>query len=106
MHFAAVLVAAVACATGVAADLHNVAWCADRDFKGLQESNPANTAATEQACAKYRQRNTGNEQWDQCPDCTPSYRGDLRVCNSVGWHIGGDEWDYYCRQSGADLGKA
>ncbi|KAF6812103.1 hypothetical protein CPLU01_14971 [Colletotrichum plurivorum] len=106
MHFATVLVAAVACATGVVADLHNYAWCADRVFKGIQESNPENNDATQAACERYRKRNTGNKQWDQCPDCTSSFRGDVRVCNSLGWHIGGDEWDYYCRQVGADMGKA
>ncbi|GKT73607.1 hypothetical protein ColTof4_06030 [Colletotrichum tofieldiae] len=25
--------------------------------------------ATKCACGYYRNRNTGNEQWDQCPDC-------------------------------------
>jgi hypothetical protein len=35
-----------------------------------------------------------------------SFRGDVRVCNSAGKHIGGDEWDYYCRQEGADYGLA
>ncbi|KAG8162005.1 hypothetical protein KVR01_007770 [Diaporthe batatas] len=135
MHFTAVLVAAIACVTGVTADLHDHAWCANREFKGNQESNPEvrvalslavllsvahtsgsqNNAATDAACIKYRNRNTGKEQWDTCPDCTSgvladfttqSSRGDLRVCNSPGWHIGGDEWEYYCKQSGADLGKA
>lgn len=34
------------------------------------------------------------------------YSGDVRVCNSPAKHIGGDEWDYYCKQVGADMGKA
>jgi len=25
---------------------------------------------TKCACDLYKQRNTGNNQWDQCPDCT------------------------------------
>lgn len=28
------------------------------------------TDATECACDYYRNRNTGDKQWDQCPDCT------------------------------------
>ncbi|KAF6825242.1 hypothetical protein CPLU01_10368 [Colletotrichum plurivorum] len=106
MHFATVLLAAIACATGVSADLHYRAWCADKEYDGLQESNPANNDATDKACVRYRNRNTGNKQWDKCPDCTASFRGDLRVCNSAGKHIGGDEWNYYCRQVGADKGMA
>lgn len=97
-------------------------------------SGSQNNQATEDACTRYRNRNTGNEQWDTCPDCstvspelqvppgptpraaglhgaladfaTQSFRGDLKVCNSPAEHIGGDEWEYYCRQSGADIGKA
>ncbi|KAF6803342.1 hypothetical protein CMUS01_15117, partial [Colletotrichum musicola] len=65
-----------------------------------------NTAATQKACDRYKARNTGNQQWDKCPDCKTSLRGDLLVCNSLGKHIGGDEWDYYCKQVGADMGKA
>lgn len=26
--------------------------------------------ATKCACEAYRNRNTGDNQWDQCPDCT------------------------------------
>ncbi|KAK9242054.1 hypothetical protein V1506DRAFT_524900 [Lipomyces tetrasporus] len=39
------------------------------------------------ACDYYRQRGTGDKQWDSCPDCT----FDGTYCNSAGWHIGGDE---------------
>lgn len=28
-----------------------------------------NAAATRAACARYKARNTGNQQWDKCPDC-------------------------------------
>ncbi|WQF85239.1 hypothetical protein CDEST_10253 [Colletotrichum destructivum] len=48
--------------------------------------------ATRCACDYYRRRNTGNKQWDQCPDC--KMEGD--VCVSAGWHIGGDELNHYC----------
>ncbi|KAH7066675.1 hypothetical protein BKA63DRAFT_495583 [Paraphoma chrysanthemicola] len=90
----------------VVANLHFYAWCSNRVFKGLQEEEEANSKATEDACARYRNRNTGNNQWDKCPDCTPGVRGDVRVCNSPAKHIGGDEWDYYCKQVGADYGSA
>ncbi|KAF6817776.1 hypothetical protein CSOJ01_02213 [Colletotrichum sojae] len=108
MQFSTVLFAAVALATGISADLHTRGWCADRDIdlKSGVESNPANADATQKACDRYKARNTGTQQWDKCPDCKTSLRGDLLVCNSVGKHIGGDEWDYYCKQVGADMGKA
>ncbi|GJC79118.1 hypothetical protein Ct61P_03313 [Colletotrichum tofieldiae] len=48
--------------------------------------------ATKCACNYYKNRNTGNKQWDQCPDCT----FDGLQCNSAGKHIGGDELYYYC----------
>ncbi|KAK1974172.1 hypothetical protein LZ30DRAFT_741257 [Colletotrichum cereale] len=50
--------------------------------------------ATRCACELYRQRNTGNKQWDQCPDC----QFDGVYCNSNDWHIGGDEMAYYCTE--------
>ncbi|KZL78405.1 hypothetical protein CT0861_08703 [Colletotrichum tofieldiae] len=59
--------------------------------------------ATKCACGYYRNRNTGNEQWDQCPDC----QFDGLQCNSAGWHIGGDEFDYYCeKKCGAEGSEA
>ncbi|KAF6831174.1 hypothetical protein CPLU01_06872 [Colletotrichum plurivorum] len=108
MHFSTVLFAAVSFATGISADLHVYAWCADRDIDiwSGEESNPENNGATQKACDRYKARNTGNQQWDKCPDCKTSFRGDVLVCNSVAKHIGGDEWDYYCKQVGADMGKA
>ncbi|PSN69496.1 hypothetical protein BS50DRAFT_490796 [Corynespora cassiicola Philippines] len=88
------------------ADLHNAGVCVSgrkysmiggtpwsvsytyaKDFEILPE-------ATKCACDLYRQRNTGNKQWDQCPDCT----FDGLQCTSAGWHIGGDELNYYCEQ--------
>ncbi|OLN81929.1 hypothetical protein CCHL11_08606 [Colletotrichum chlorophyti] len=106
MRFCVSLITIIACAAGVIADVHDYAWCEDRSFEGFNEQNTENSAATKKACTAYRNRNTGNQQWDKCPDCTTSFRGDLLVCNSLGWHIGGDEWQYYCRQAGADIGKA
>ncbi|GAB7335050.1 hypothetical protein MBLNU13_g06907t1 [Cladosporium sp. NU13] len=50
--------------------------------------------ATKCACDYYHNRNTGANQWDQCPDCT----FDGLQCNSNDWHIGGDEFTYYCEQ--------
>ncbi|KAG5745833.1 hypothetical protein H9Q69_012282 [Fusarium xylarioides] len=50
--------------------------------------------ATNCACAYYRNRNTGNKQWDKCPDC----KFDGFACGSNGWHIGGDEFTYYCEK--------
>ncbi|KAF6817777.1 hypothetical protein CSOJ01_02214, partial [Colletotrichum sojae] len=71
-----------------------------------------NEAATRKACAAYKNRNTGNKQWDKCPDCTVGWRHTedptycAIACNSAGSHIGGDEWLYYCKQSGADGSEA
>lgn len=48
------------------ADLHTDGVCVDR----IGGSNVYNAAATEAACTAYLNRNTGNKQWDQCPDCT------------------------------------
>ncbi|KAB8227621.1 hypothetical protein ETB97_010612 [Aspergillus alliaceus] len=82
---------------GVVADLHTTGVCIDQ--KG---ADVYNRAATEKACAAYKKRNTGNEQWDQCPDCTLKNERDLLYyCESAGKHIGGDELHYYCTQNGA-----
>lgn len=61
-----------------------------------------NKAATEKACNAYKNRNTGNNQWDHCPDCTLlNDQNLLYYCESKGMHIGGDELHYYCTQNGA-----
>ncbi|KAH7347504.1 hypothetical protein B0T11DRAFT_333611 [Plectosphaerella cucumerina] len=104
MQFSILLTATAA--SVVVADLHDYATCRDRAFKGVNEYAIENPGATQAACNRYRARNTGNKQWDKCPDCSTSYRGDVLVCNSPAKHIGGDEWEYYCRQSGADYGAA
>lgn len=110
MHFqsttAQSLLLAVFTATGVFADLHSSAVCVDN----RSESPSGGTAwsvsyswvkdyeilpdATKCACDYYKNRNTGDNQWDQCPDCTFDGLG----CNSAAWHIGGDEFTYYCEK--------
>ncbi|KAJ5876450.1 uncharacterized protein N7529_002034 [Penicillium soppii] len=89
----------VALAGSVLADLHNVAVCvSNRKYSAIGGTpfSPSNSWAkqyeilpdeTKCACDLYKQRNTGDKQWDQCPDCT----FDGNYCNSAGWHIGGDE---------------
>ncbi|KAH8661035.1 hypothetical protein BGZ61DRAFT_539920 [Ilyonectria robusta] len=105
MQFSAVLIAAIACATGALADLHSYAWCADKVFEGINESNPENNDATKIACGKYKLRTRATTSGTLGPT-VPLYRGDVLVCNSPDKHIGGDEWNYYCTNSGADMGKA
>ncbi|KAF2712187.1 hypothetical protein K504DRAFT_372504, partial [Pleomassaria siparia CBS 279.74] len=67
-----------------------------------------NLAATQKACAAYRNRNTGTKVWDTCPDChmvkykTPDPAFCVRTCDSPAGHLGGDEFLYYCKQAGAD----
>ncbi|EAU32137.1 conserved hypothetical protein [Aspergillus terreus NIH2624] len=88
-----------ALAVGAVADLHTQGVCVDTPGKGVQVYN---RNATESACRAYKARNTGDEQWDQCPDCTlQSERDLLYYCESKGSHIGGDELNYYCTQGGA-----
>ncbi|OQE96402.1 hypothetical protein PENNAL_c0001G05764 [Penicillium nalgiovense] len=84
---------------GTFAKLHNVAVCvSNRKYSeiGGTPFSPSYTWSKEYeilpdetkcACDLYRQRNTGDKQHDQCPDCT----FDGNYCNSAGWHIGGDE---------------
>ncbi|KAH0438328.1 hypothetical protein CcaCcLH18_03315 [Colletotrichum camelliae] len=104
MQFSTLFLAAIACATGAVANLHTQAWCVTN---GLQDNDPKNSDATQAACAQYKQRHTGNEQWDICPDCEIGVKDkDVQVCNSAAKHIGGDEWEEYCIQFGAEKGKA
>ncbi|KAF6837996.1 hypothetical protein CMUS01_04827 [Colletotrichum musicola] len=132
MQLSSVLVL-LASTTGVIADLHKYAICtskfqpinnpntcpkkrdtSDNDVLNLARSRIMgrgygdNAEATKKACAAYHNRNTGNEQWDKCPDCTVGWRNTndpnycVLACNSAAEHIGGDEWLYYCKQAGAD----
>ncbi|WQF86614.1 hypothetical protein CDEST_11628 [Colletotrichum destructivum] len=68
-------------ATGALAGLHNDALCVTgrtRSPVGGTPFSPSYTwakdyeihkEATECACRLYKARNTGNKQWDRCPDC-------------------------------------
>ncbi|KAH6887421.1 hypothetical protein B0T10DRAFT_607386 [Thelonectria olida] len=102
-------------AEGANAKLHNAAVCvSDRRESPIggtawsvsynwAKSYEILPAATKCACDYYRRRNTGNKQWDKCPDCT----FDGTVCNSAAWHIGGDEFTYYCsKKCGAQGAEA
>ncbi|OLN86075.1 hypothetical protein CCHL11_05309 [Colletotrichum chlorophyti] len=40
--------------------------------------------ATKCACDMYRRRNTGNKQWDQCPDCTYMHYYCNKKCGAEG----------------------
>ncbi|KAK7409591.1 hypothetical protein QQX98_008253 [Neonectria punicea] len=115
MHLAATFSLFLLAAGGALADLHNAAACVTN-----RKSSPVGGTgwsvsytwaksyeilpdATRCACNYYRNRNTGNKQWDKCPDCT----FDGTVCNSAGWHIGGDEMNYYCsKKCGAQGSEA
>ncbi|USW53629.1 hypothetical protein Slin15195_G069480 [Septoria linicola] len=97
---------AASLAVGTLADLHNVAVCVTgRTFKnpGGSPFSPSMVyykdyevlaEATECACGYYKNRNTGNQWWDKCPDCT--YNVEDGYCHSDEWHIGGDEMEHYC----------
>ncbi|CRK06995.1 hypothetical protein BN1723_006580 [Verticillium longisporum] len=106
---------AIMLAGGALADLHKVAVCVTNrksaPIGGTGWSASYNWAknyeilpeATRCACNLYRQRKTGNKQWDKCRDCTFDGLG----CNSAGWHIGGDEMNYYCsKKCGAQGSEA
>ncbi|TVY75926.1 hypothetical protein LSUE1_G005627, partial [Lachnellula suecica] len=60
-----------------------------------------NDAATIAACNAYKKRNTGSKAWDTCPDCTVIQHNEIKACESKAKHLGGDEFDYYCKQNGA-----
>ncbi|KAF2736255.1 hypothetical protein EJ04DRAFT_562675 [Polyplosphaeria fusca] len=64
-------------------------------------ANVYNEEATKNACAAYQTRNTGEKQWDTCPDCEMTTIGGVELCHSGEQHIGGDELYYYCQQAGA-----
>ncbi|THX08480.1 hypothetical protein D6C77_05895, partial [Aureobasidium pullulans] len=78
------------CVTGrTEAPIGGTGWSVSYNW---QKNYEIDLKATECACGYYKQRNTGDNQWDKCEDCT--YDG--LQCNSAGWHIGGDEMNYYC----------
>ncbi|KAG9959936.1 hypothetical protein KCU61_g6992, partial [Aureobasidium melanogenum] len=98
------LVAALA--YGVDAKLHSTAVCVTGRTSSpvggsawsvsynWQKNYEIDLKATQCACDHYKRRNTGNNQWDKCEDCT----FDGLQCNSAEWHIGGDEMEYYCSE--------
>ncbi|TQN68379.1 hypothetical protein CSHISOI_07115 [Colletotrichum shisoi] len=107
----------LAAMTGVAvAKLHDAAVCVTaRQYGSTGNGTPYGITygsykdyqilpeATKCACNYYKNRNTGNKQWDKCPDC--NYDG--LQCVSNGWHIGGDEMNYYCsKKRGAQGSEA
>ncbi|CAG5177610.1 uncharacterized protein ALTATR162_LOCUS8311 [Alternaria atra] len=81
----------------VNADLHKEGLCIDK----IGGQYVYNADATKKACDAYLQRNTGDKQWDKCPDCKMTEVGKLNLCQSLENHIGGDELNYYCTQNGA-----
>ncbi|KAG7148289.1 hypothetical protein HYQ46_002851 [Verticillium longisporum] len=91
MHYLySTLAVALMLAGGALADLHNVTVCVTN-----RKSAPIGGTGWS--------RNTGNKRWDKCPDCTFDGLG----CNSAGWHIGGDEMNYYCsKKCGAQGSEA
>ncbi|KPM36376.1 hypothetical protein AK830_g10198 [Neonectria ditissima] len=115
MHLTATFSLFLLAAGGALAGLHNAAacvtnrktspvggtgWSVSYTWAKSYEILPD---ATKCACNYYRNRNTGNKQWDKCPDCT----FDGTACNSAGWHIGGDEMNYYCtKKCGAQGAEA
>ncbi|KAL0938075.1 uncharacterized protein CTRU02_207806 [Colletotrichum truncatum] len=88
-------IAVITFATSAVADLHNNAFCVTSrtNFEGAKKYEIL-PEATRCACERYKYRNTGNKQWDKCPDCT----FDGLSCLSADWHIGGDEMTYYCEE--------
>ncbi|KAK1976446.1 hypothetical protein LZ30DRAFT_734658 [Colletotrichum cereale] len=93
--------------SAVVADLHNFCACGKRYGKTPETDAywRYDTDATTSACVAYSLRNTGNKQWDSCPDCTMdtyimnAHEG-VPSCFSFGKHMGGDEFDYYCGLKG------
>ncbi|CAG7935123.1 unnamed protein product [Penicillium nalgiovense] len=59
------------CFGGVLADQHNFCACGTRHGRNAVQDAywDFDTAASTFACTRYRNRNTGTKQWDNCPDC-------------------------------------
>ncbi|CZR61325.1 uncharacterized protein PAC_11221 [Phialocephala subalpina] len=115
MQFSTIFIAMLATSSSTLAsptmqkrDLHSSLYCVDvtpaQNFQ-VGEEVTENNDATVAACAAYKNRNTGTNQWDTCPDCIASQSGDVTTCNSAAKHLGGDEMTYYCKQAGADRGQ-
>ncbi|QDS73712.1 hypothetical protein FKW77_003460 [Venturia effusa] len=95
MKFTSALAMASALIAGVFADVHQYGLC----YYGPASSAGYHEAATKAACAAYKKRNQGTQQWNTCPDC--ALAGTPPACHSPAFHIGGDEMSYYCKQAGA-----
>ena len=65
MRFTSTLIA-FAMASFAVADLHSSAVCINM----VAGDMVYNDVATRKACDAYKARNTGDSQWDTCPDCT------------------------------------
>ena len=65
MHASIVLSMLALLAPLASASLHNSGLCVDY----IGDQAVYNDAATKAACTAYKNRNTGGEQWDTCPDC-------------------------------------
>ncbi|KAJ4229745.1 hypothetical protein NW757_014059 [Fusarium falciforme] len=91
---------------GVLADLHKFCACGKRHGSNAVQGAywAFDNAATAYACTRYRNRNTGTKRWDRCPDCKMDTHimdtRDTPSCFSFGFHMGGDEFDYYCGLKG------
>ncbi|KZL64632.1 hypothetical protein CT0861_07513 [Colletotrichum tofieldiae] len=97
----------VSCVSGVCANLHNFCACGKRHgSNSVQDAYwDFDTDITTYACDRYSKRNTGSKQWDSCPDCKmDTYAMDgwagTPSCFSFKFHLGGDEFDYYCGLKG------
>ncbi|KAL8353892.1 hypothetical protein RB601_003642 [Gaeumannomyces tritici] len=85
----------LALAAGAVADFHYAAVCVTgRTAPNDGQRYEIFGNATRCACDHYKNRNTGNKKWDKCPNC----KFDGLQCNSGDWHIGSDEWEYYCNK--------
>ncbi|KAK1570034.1 uncharacterized protein LY79DRAFT_570647 [Colletotrichum navitas] len=95
------------CINFISADPHNFCACGLRHGKTAETDAywRFDTNATTYACESYRHRDSGDNQWDRCPDCHMDWHAmDAHVgipsCFSWKWHMGGDEFDYYCGLNG------
>ncbi|KAH7317082.1 hypothetical protein B0I35DRAFT_479859 [Stachybotrys elegans] len=82
--------------SGADANTHRSMVCYNVKYIGVPpaRSEITNKDATRCACKLYRERNTGDEKWDQCPDCEFNESKDR--CISEGEHLGGKEMEEYC----------
>ncbi|KXT13977.1 hypothetical protein AC579_8853 [Pseudocercospora musae] len=88
MLFLTIALLAASLATVSFGILHNATVCVKSPHLTTSNKDYGNPPEpTKCACEYYHVRNTGDEQWDKCPDC--SFDG--FQCNPARWHIGGDE---------------